>query len=175
MWWRKSAARSEKKILIEIRRVPLPFKPSRWFDSLEGLSGLPFNNQGGTQVPWWCNTQLKSTVKFRNENSYWGHIKSNWRNEVLCLGSQRPTSPYKELFRHHQVIWCNLRDLIGWKHNSFCSLRVDLFPVAFLSIFAKICIFVHLLIFQTRHQMVNKNCIIFLRIPHFPAKSLLAK
>ena len=167
MWWRKRQLAGTQKF-ESFRRVLRRSYLWRSFGSLEGLSGLPSNNQGGIQVPWWCNTQLNSIVKFRNEN-YKRHINSNWRNWWFCVGApRRPPAPNKELCRHHQVIWCYLRDMIGSKDNSFCSLRVAFFPVAFLSIFAKICIFVQQLIFK--HDIrCSINCIT-LRIDRIPRK-----
>lgn len=84
MWWRKRQLAGTQKF-ESFRRVLRRSYLWRSFGSLEGLSGLPSNNQGGIQVPWWCNTQLNSIVKFRNEN-YKRHINSNWRNDGFVLG-----------------------------------------------------------------------------------------
>ena len=127
MWWRKRQLAGTQKF-ESFRRVLRRSYLWRSFGSLEGLSGLPSNNQGGIQVPWWCNTQLNSIVKFRNEN-YKRHINSNWRNWWFCVGApRRPPAPNKELCRHHQVIWCYLRDMIdlGRLKRPHCSTSLGI-------------------------------------------------
>ena len=84
MWWRKRQLAWDTKF-ESFRRVLRRSYLWRSFGSLEGLSGLPSNNQGGIQLPWWCNTQFNSMVKFRNENYKWRHINSNWRNGGFVL------------------------------------------------------------------------------------------
>lgn len=108
MWWRKTQLAGTQKFW-SFRRVLRRSYLWRSFDSLEGLFGLPSNNQGGIQVPWWWNTQLNSMVKFRNENYKWRHINSTWRNDGFALrlleGKPLHIRKYVVIIRSYDAIY----------------------------------------------------------------------
>lgn len=167
--WRCDGVRrlvAREKFWSSSCRIPRPSDrlAMAWF------TGRPvwpsFKNQGGIQVPWWCNTQLISRIKVSQRKIITEDTSSQTDARGFMLGGLKGP-PF-----HIRIYFVSIRssDAIYalWlvqKTIAFVRRVWSFFPVAFLSLFAKICIFVQQLI--SKHDIrCSINCIIFFGIWH---------